>query len=176
MLASLEDVDAQRLSAQEGRRRTTFSLLLALAVTRHTLLVVGGGPVGERKIASLLEAGCSVHLISPEVTPTLRIMALQEAISWTPRKVVPEDFFQFRFAVLALPPTQCRPLLEEARKARCLLNCAGLPEESDWALVSQCSVHGLRLGVGSGGRDPGKAAAWRRRLAAWIRSTRTEDV
>lgn len=39
--------------------------------TRLRALVVGGGPVGERKAAALLASGASVRLVAPDVTPGL---------------------------------------------------------------------------------------------------------
>ncbi len=44
---------------------------LYLEMNRRRCLVVGGGAVAERKIASLLEAGAEVTVISPDVTEVI---------------------------------------------------------------------------------------------------------
>ena len=41
----------------------------------HRCLVVGGGPIGERKIHALLECGAAVVVVSPMVTPALASLA-----------------------------------------------------------------------------------------------------
>ena len=41
----------------------------------HEVVVVGGGPVAERKVAALLDHGASVTVVSPTLTPGLRRLA-----------------------------------------------------------------------------------------------------
>ncbi len=47
--------------------------------------VAGGGPVAERKVRTLLRAGANVHVISPEVTPRLALLAARKKIQLTSR-------------------------------------------------------------------------------------------
>jgi len=58
---------------------------LFLKLRGRTVLVVGGGPVAERKVASLLESGAVIRLVAPETTPELRRLAADGRIEWHAR-------------------------------------------------------------------------------------------
>jgi uroporphyrin-III C-methyltransferase/precorrin-2 dehydrogenase/sirohydrochlorin ferrochelatase len=65
--------------------------LLGLRLNGRRVLVIGGGSVANRRIPALLEAGAEVHLVSPEVTPTLEDLAAAGRIDWTRRAYRPGD-------------------------------------------------------------------------------------
>lgn len=54
-------------------------------------LVVGGGPVAQRRISGLLEAGAAVELISPGTTPELERQAAAGSLKWRRREYAPGD-------------------------------------------------------------------------------------
>lgn len=54
-------------------------------------LVFGGGPVAERKVRGLLEAGARVSVVSPEVTPGLKELQAAGQIEWYARLYRPGD-------------------------------------------------------------------------------------
>lgn len=58
------------------------------------VLVVGGGRVGQRRVASLLDAGAKVTLVSPRVTENLVELARAGEISWEEREYRPSDLAQ----------------------------------------------------------------------------------
>ena len=58
-----------------------FSVLLDLT-NRHCVMV-GGGPIAERRILALLEAGAQVTVVSPRVTPTLEALAAEGGSAWS---------------------------------------------------------------------------------------------
>jgi siroheme synthase-like protein len=60
-----------------------FPLFLKLA--GRAVLVVGAGPVSERKVEALVEAGARVRLVAPEATADLRRLANDGRIQWVPR-------------------------------------------------------------------------------------------
>ena len=49
-------------------------------------MVIGGGSVAQRRVPVLLEAGATVHLVSPEITPTLQGLVDAGRIAWEPRE------------------------------------------------------------------------------------------
>ena len=55
------------------------------------VVVVGGGPVAERKVLGLLSCGAKVTVISPEATPELESLAAREHISLHRRKYEEAD-------------------------------------------------------------------------------------
>lgn len=64
---------------------------IILTVRGRRALVVGGGPVAERKVRGLLEAGADVTLVSPRATPELSRMADARTIRWLARRFVAGD-------------------------------------------------------------------------------------
>src|SRR5262249_48846971 len=62
-----------------------------LDLTNRPVLVVGGGPVAERKVEALLEAGACVRLVSPEITSRLNDFAANGRITILRRCFDPVD-------------------------------------------------------------------------------------
>lgn len=146
----------------------SFDLMITVNTARCPILVVGGGPVGERKVGTLLDAGVDVILVSPDATPCLRELAGTGRIDWKARKALQEDFLPGGLAVLAVPEGPTEGLLTWAREAGTLCNCCSLSEEGDWALAAQFDRDGLRFGVATGGKDPSRAARWKKKLMKMI--------
>jgi uroporphyrin-III C-methyltransferase/precorrin-2 dehydrogenase/sirohydrochlorin ferrochelatase len=59
--------------------------LLGLRLAGRSVVVVGGGRVGLRRVARLLEAGAEVRLVSPEVSPALAGYAAGGRLRWDRR-------------------------------------------------------------------------------------------
>ncbi len=60
-------------------------LPLGLRVAGRRVVVVGGGPVGLRRVTALLEAGALVTLVSPEVETALADLAARGRVDWRQR-------------------------------------------------------------------------------------------
>jgi siroheme synthase-like protein len=58
---------------------------LFLKLEGRSVVVIGAGPVAERKITSLLAAGARVRVVAPEATDSVRRLASEKAIEWHPR-------------------------------------------------------------------------------------------
>jgi uroporphyrin-III C-methyltransferase/precorrin-2 dehydrogenase/sirohydrochlorin ferrochelatase len=56
-----------------------------LKLTGRLVLVVGAGPIAERKIEPLVEAAADVHVVAPEATARVQALARDGAIQWAPR-------------------------------------------------------------------------------------------
>jgi uroporphyrin-III C-methyltransferase/precorrin-2 dehydrogenase/sirohydrochlorin ferrochelatase len=59
--------------------------LLGLRLSGRRVLVVGGGRVAQRRVPTLLDAGASVTLVSPSVTPALDDLIADGLITWEHR-------------------------------------------------------------------------------------------
>ena len=59
---------------------------VGLDLEGRRVVVIGGGSVAQRRIPVLLEAGAAVHLVSPEVTPTLHALVDAGRIWWEERE------------------------------------------------------------------------------------------
>lgn len=59
--------------------------LLGLRLDGRRVLVVGGGRVAQRRVPALLDAGASVTLVSPSVTPALDDLIASGRVTWERR-------------------------------------------------------------------------------------------
>lgn len=133
------------------------------------VLVVGGGRVGERKVAGLLAAGAAIRVVSPSTTPTLTALATAGKISWTARVYQRADLqnVELVFAATNVRAVNAQ-VAREARQARILCNVADAPAEGDFHVPAVHRQADLIVAVGTGGRSPSQARNWRDRIAAWL--------
>lgn len=128
-------------------------------------LVVGGGPIGERKVGALLRCGAAVTVVSPRLTPDLVALARAGAIVHRPRRFRRADV---RGAALAIAATGVPgvdvAVAAEARRRRALVNVVDRPAECDLILPSVLRRGPLQIAVSTGGRSPALAREIRRRL------------
>ncbi len=148
-----------------------FSLMICLSPASGPILVVGGGPVGLRKIRTLLNGGAAVDLVSPEAVPELQSLAAEGTIRWERRTAERKDFSVHRLALLALPAKETADVLPLAEGTGCLLNCCGAPELGSWALAAQFRWEDFVVGAGSGGGNPAGSAALKKRLRHSLENT-----
>ena len=75
----------------ERRAGRVNPYLLGLMLAGRQVLVVGGGAVATRRMATLLDAGADVVLVSPVITPALHSLAGAGRLRWLPRRFEPSD-------------------------------------------------------------------------------------
>ena len=74
---------------------------VGLLLEGRDVVVVGGGTVGQRRVAGLLAAGARVRLVSPQVGPALEGSALAGEIDWVSRRYRAGDLDGAWYAVAA---------------------------------------------------------------------------
>jgi cobalt-precorrin 5A hydrolase / precorrin-3B C17-methyltransferase len=135
-----------------------------------SVVVVGGGIVGERKVNGLLAASARIRLISPTATAHLQGLAAAGRLEWLQRPYLPGDLAG---AALAFAATNERAtnaqIAQEARQARILCNVADAPAEGDFHVPAVLHHDDLVIAVGTGGQSPRRARTVRDRIAAWLR-------
>ena len=57
-------------------------VMVELDMRQRPVIVIGGGPVAERRLARLLDEAPSITLVSPQVTPQLARWAQEERFLW----------------------------------------------------------------------------------------------
>lgn len=138
-------------------------------IAKLPVVVVGGGRVGERKVAGLLAAGADVLVVSPTATPQLMAWAETGKISWHARAYQSGDLHG---AGLAFAATNIRAVnaqvAQEARQARILCNVTDAPDEGDFHVPAVHRQADLTIAVGTGGSSPSRARNLRDRIAAWL--------
>ncbi|MGI9952944.1 bifunctional precorrin-2 dehydrogenase/sirohydrochlorin ferrochelatase [Moorellaceae bacterium AZ2] len=128
-------------------------------------LVVGGGTVGERKVRGLLQAGATVTVVSPRVTPRLAELARAGRIEWRPRRYRPKDL---RGMVLVFVASGDRfvnsRIATHCRRAGIWVNVADSPQESTFLVPAVVRRGHLQIAVSTGGNSPALASLLKSRL------------
>lgn len=140
----------------EGKRALYPVALNRIAGAK--VVVVGGGPVGERKIRGLLDAQAQVTLISPEATDQCRVWANKQQITWIKRAYQPNNVAG---AKLVFAATNDRAInaqvTQEAQNMGILCNVADVPHEGNFVSPAVLRENGLVIGVNNANRNPRRA-------------------
>lgn len=128
---------------------------LFLNLKGRPVVVIGGGAVAERKIASLLKAGASIAVISPLLTPRLARWEAEERIIVHRRPYRRGDLGR---AVLVFATTD-HPAVNEAvaregRQKRIPFNLADRADSDGFIVPAVFSKGGMTIAVSSGGKSP----------------------
>ncbi len=148
---------------------TTVSSGYPVTLTRlsgKTVVVVGGGAVGERKVRGLLATRAAVTLVSPTATPQLQQWANTGKIRWEKRPFHPKDIVG---ATLIFAATDNRVVNAtigvKADAAGVLCNIADDPTAGSFHLPAVYRNGDITVAVSTGGTNPARAAKIRNRLA-----------
>lgn len=126
-----------------------------LNVKDRPCLVVGGGRVGARKTATLVSAGASVTVVSPEFGDQLAAMP---GIQREHRFFDPEDLEGVFLVFAATSDTAVNQwILAEAQKAGVLCNSADAPDQGDFILPAVMRRGDLICAVSTSGASPALA-------------------
>lgn len=148
---------------------TAYPYPLFLGVEGALVLVVGGGVVAERRVATLIASGALVTVVAPEATETLATLAREGGLEWHPRDFAPADTAGARlvFAATGIDAVD-RRVAEAARATGAFVNVADDAALSDFHVPAIKRRGAIQLAVGTGGAAPGLAARLRDRLATGI--------
>jgi siroheme synthase-like protein len=136
---------------------------IVLNLTGRCVLVVGMGPIGQRKARGLLEAGARVRGVDPQ--------AAVAEISGLEHRIEPyrdEHFLGVELAVAAATPEVNRRVVADARRRAIWVNSTSEPEAGDFALPATWCEGTVTVAVSTGGASPALAATLRDRAAAAI--------
>ncbi|MDP9036081.1 MAG: bifunctional precorrin-2 dehydrogenase/sirohydrochlorin ferrochelatase [Myxococcota bacterium] len=97
-------------------QESLYPLFLRLA--GRTVLVVGAGPVAERKIAALLASRARVRVVAPHATKTIRLLAEHGRIAWDERKFNESDVDGVWLALAATSDSEAQRRVADACEAR----------------------------------------------------------
>ncbi len=130
------------------------------------VVVIGGGRVAERKVASLVETGARITVVSPQVTPRLDLLGEAERIEVQKRSYVQGDC---RDAALVLSATDdvevSRAVWDEATRQGIPVNTADQPDLCDFIMPAVVRRGDLTIAVSTGGTSPALAARLRQDLS-----------
>ncbi|SDY08127.1 NAD(P)-binding protein [Salimicrobium album] len=139
-------------------------LPLTVDMKGKMVVIVGGGPVAEKRAKKLLDAEASITIVSPEVTPDLEYLAGEERFYWKRRTFEPRDI---EGVFLLIAATGNRQVDEEVKKAGenvPLVNIAGEADAGNIHFPAHFSRGRLSIAVSTGGASPALAARIKSRL------------
>lgn len=139
-----------------------MSLLVAVQPSIGPALVVGGGTVAARKVASLVEAGFAVVVVAPRIAESTRAAGVE----LRERPFEPGDL-EGHGLVFACTGDRAvnRHVGELCANRGILVNVADAPAESTFHSVAVHRSGGIQVGVSTGAAGPRLAAAIRDELA-----------
>ncbi len=128
-------------------------------------VILGGGRVAEGKISRLREAGATITVISPQVTPVIRTAAQEGLLKWCEREYQDGDLEQ---AFLAIAATNVRSvnrrIFQEAERQNVLLNVVDDTPLCTFISPSIVERGPVTLAISTGGASPALARKLRESL------------
>lgn len=127
-------------------------------------VVVGGGKIAERKVASLIAAGADVTVISPSLTTGLRKTLSEGRIRYISRLYRKNDV---KRAFLVIAATDSPDTNRSVSKdAPALVNVVDVPAECNFIAPSVVKRGQLLIAISTGGASPAFSKALRKELQA----------
>lgn len=138
-----------------------------LSLSGQTCAVVGGGPVAERKVESLLEFGAHVRVISPEITARLSEWSSEGRIEYVESEYRAEHLDG---AFLVIGATDDREtnkrISSDALDRRMLVNIVDDPELCSFFVPASVVRGDLVISVSTSGKSPAMARRVREEIEA----------
>jgi uroporphyrin-III C-methyltransferase/precorrin-2 dehydrogenase/sirohydrochlorin ferrochelatase len=127
-----------------------------------SVLVVGAGAVGTRKIEALLAGGARVTVVAKEFSPAVEERAAHGDLTVLRGTFRPDQMEEAELVFVATPDrTLNRRISAEARRRRIPVNVADSPEECTFLLPAVVRGGEFTAAISTGGRHPGAAKALR---------------
>lgn len=142
---------------------------VCLDMADRPCLVVGGGPVAERKVAGLLDAGARLTVVSPSATDRLREWASADRIRLLPREYAAADLAGQAVVFVATDDERINAgVARDARAVGVLVNAVDDPAHCDFILPAVLRRGLITVAVSTGGASPALARAVRDELGAYL--------
>lgn len=131
--------------------------------------MIGGGPIAERKIETLMEAGAVVTVIAPHVTDAIRRMADEGRIQWIQREYRDGDLCGAFCTYAATNDNAVNTAIyEEATRNSQLCNVVDVPPLCNFIVPSIVRRGDLSIAISTSGNSPALARKLRMDLTEHI--------
>lgn len=136
---------------------------------RH-VLVVGGGRIAARRVNTLLDFGCLITVVSPELVSELAALAEDGRILWKNARYNPDLLDpESAFFVLAAADSRINgEVVRDCRERKISVNDASAKENCDFYFPGIAKENETVIGVTAGGGDHKLAAALTKGLKEWL--------
>jgi precorrin-2 dehydrogenase / sirohydrochlorin ferrochelatase len=140
-------------------------------VSDKRVLVVGGGRVGEEKIAGLLRADMAGRLtvVAPELLPALEKLHAEGKFEWWRRAYREGDMEGFDFVMVATDDGEANAAIAaEGKRRKIWVNAADDPRNCDFILPSVVRQGQVVVAASTGGSSPALARRLREELSDFL--------
>jgi len=152
-----------------SRDYTTRYYPVYLDLGDRLAVVVGGGAVAARKVATLVDYGARVKVVSPELSADIEQLVADGSVTVEPRAYVRGDLEGAFIVVCATDSEEVnRAVYAEAEQRGCLVNVVDVPELCNFIVPSIIRRGQLQLAISTGGAAPVVAKRMRRQLEEQI--------
>ena len=139
---------------------------LFLQLSGRPVLVVGGGPVAQRRAQRMVESGAQVTVVSPWATEEIQEAARHGKLVWQPREFLDSDatgvWLIHACTGDSVVDDRVVALAEDLRIWA--VSAANAQQSPAWTAITSHTVDGVQFAV-NGGRDPRRAASLRDTIA-----------
>ena len=134
-----------------------------LKLNGRKAVVIGAGPVAERKIGPLLDSGARISVVAPVATEGIKKLAANGKIRWNQRIFREEDLDGCMIVIAATDSTRVNASVyaRAARRGQ-LINSVDDPENCNFYVPAIVNRHPLLVAVSTSGRAPFFAKLFRR--------------
>lgn len=142
-----------------------------LRIEGRRILIVGGGTVATRRAEAVLNAGASLTIVSPRLSPGLEGLRGGHALTWLARDFRQGDCAGQAVVLVCVDDADVsRVVHADAKTHGALVNVADIPVLCDVFFGAVARRGGLTLSVHTEGRAPGMAARVRDALVPELES------
>ncbi|MBQ0927171.1 uroporphyrinogen-III C-methyltransferase [Saccharopolyspora endophytica] len=150
--------------------QTDNHYLAGLDLAGRRVVVVGAGPVAQRRLPRLINAGAAVEVIAPQATPAVEALADSGEITWSRREYRDGDLDGAWYAVAATSSDEVNAAVgAEAERDRVFCVRSDNATEGSAVTPAVAEHDGLLLGVLAGGK-PRRSAGVRDALLEAMQS------
>jgi uroporphyrin-III C-methyltransferase/precorrin-2 dehydrogenase/sirohydrochlorin ferrochelatase len=144
-----------------------------LRLAGRKVLVVGGGNVAQRRVPTLIAAGADVHLVSPEVTPSIEGLVGSGEVTWMERGFEDGDLEGAWYVMVATDDVAVNERVSVLAEERRLFCVRADDAYAATAFTPAVGRHGgvtvAVMGSSAADRDPRHSASLRDEIVAGLR-------
>ncbi len=126
-----------------------------LDLSGKNCLIIGGGPVAERKVENLLEYEVNIKIVSPQVEKRIKEWSLDGSITWLPREFEEHDLDEIFMVFVATNYGSINQwVVELCRQRGILANAVDDPPNCDFFVPSLIRHNSLVVAISTEGKSP----------------------
>jgi siroheme synthase-like protein len=151
-------------------------LTLGVDMSGLRCLVVGGGPVGNRKVTTFLHAGADVAVLAPSISADLQKLAATGQVHWMQGAYRASMLEGFQFVVAATSNRALNLRIAADAEKRGILSCnVSSAGRTRIIFPAMHEEEGIAVAVHSHGRSCRHSQLLRNEIAGWLQDRKSRQ-